>query len=280
MESPIILVGAHRSGTTWLGEILARSPEVAYWVEPRHVWVWGHWFRSDDVLTGSDASPLVIRHIRRTFAGYVAKRKRPRFCEKTPSNCLRLGFVRSVFPDARMVMLLRDGRAVVRSTIQKQKEGIDWHRVAARIRESSPLDYLAWLSRVPWLLAKVTSTRLEYWGPRPPGWREWVGRYPPEVVAAKQWAETIGWAFAELERMDSSMYMVVRYENLVQHPKAVLHDLASFTGLRIVQPLLQFAERTADPSRAEKWRSELDSELLGRIRPYMEPMLERLGYRW
>jgi hypothetical protein len=37
MKTPILVTGAHRSGTTWVGKILAASPEVAYISEPLNV---------------------------------------------------------------------------------------------------------------------------------------------------------------------------------------------------------------------------------------------------
>ena len=35
---PVVILGAARSGTTLLGELLSRVPEVAYWVEPKSLW--------------------------------------------------------------------------------------------------------------------------------------------------------------------------------------------------------------------------------------------------
>lgn len=35
---PILVTGAHRSGTTWIGKMLAASPRVAYISEPLNVW--------------------------------------------------------------------------------------------------------------------------------------------------------------------------------------------------------------------------------------------------
>jgi hypothetical protein len=35
---PILVTGVHRSGTTWVGKILAESPRVAYISEPLNVW--------------------------------------------------------------------------------------------------------------------------------------------------------------------------------------------------------------------------------------------------
>jgi len=36
--APILVTGAHRTGTTWVGKMLAASPQVAYISEPLNVW--------------------------------------------------------------------------------------------------------------------------------------------------------------------------------------------------------------------------------------------------
>lgn len=38
MNPPILVTGAHRTGTTWVGKMLAASPQVAYISEPLNVW--------------------------------------------------------------------------------------------------------------------------------------------------------------------------------------------------------------------------------------------------
>lgn len=37
-HAPILVTGAHRTGTTWVGKMLAASPQVAYISEPLNVW--------------------------------------------------------------------------------------------------------------------------------------------------------------------------------------------------------------------------------------------------
>ena len=38
VQAPILVTGAHRTGTTWVGKMLAASPQVAYISEPLNVW--------------------------------------------------------------------------------------------------------------------------------------------------------------------------------------------------------------------------------------------------
>lgn len=277
---PIILVGMQRSGTTWLGGVLGQRPDVAYWVEPRHVWSYGHWFRPDDRLQAEDATPLVKRHIRRRFLGFARERGRPRFCEKTPSNVVRLPFVRAVFPEARILLLVRDGRSIIRSTNEIRQKGPDWRRIGARLRESSPLDWASHVGRVPWLLDKLRGRPVKFWGVRPPGWREWLREDPPFVAMAKQWAAAIRLAVTDGQVMDPRRFLEIRYEQLVERPRAVLQQVVDFFELAGASSWIEDVAAAADPGRQDKWRAELDPELLDQLRPHMEPTLRWLGYEW
>src|SRR5688572_17089878 len=134
--SPILFIGTQRSGTTWMGSVLAKHPRLAYWPEPRHVWTRGNSYRPDDRLTAADARPRVARHIRDTFAHFVQERGKERLVEKTPSNCLRIPFLRAVYPDAKIILVVRDGRSVIRSTDEILEKGVPTDRMVQRALET------------------------------------------------------------------------------------------------------------------------------------------------
>ena len=277
---PIILVGAQRSGTTWMGRLLGERPEIAYWVEPRQVWSFGHWFRPDDRLTAADATPRIRRYIRGRFFDYARKRGKPRFCEKTPNNCSRLPFVRAVFPEARILLIVRDGRSIIRSTAEQREKGANWDRVVERLRESSPWDWLAFASRAPWLLDKVRGKPVRYWGVRPPGWRAWVESDPPMVAASKAWAAAIRIAVEDGRAMDPERFLEIRYEALTERPRQVMQQVVDFLALPDASGLVEQVVQQADPGRQAKWRNELSPEVQETIRPHLEPTLRWLGYEW
>lgn len=276
---PIILVGTHRSGTTWLGEVLSRHPRLAYWPEPRHVWTWGNSYTPDDVLTAADATDRVREHIRTTFSEFVEREGKDRLTEKTPSNCLRLPFIRAIYPHAPILFVIRDGRSVLRSTDEIMTTGVPLRRVLARARETPVLDWPAYAGQAAGtVLRRITGKKLSYWGPRPPGWREWVGRDAPDVVLAKQWSGIIGRAADDADG-DPGVYRF-RYEDLMARPREIMAEACDFARLENPGPVINFAAETADPTRADKWRDSLDPETLELVRPHMQPTLKRLGYNW
>lgn len=115
IKRPLIILGAARSGTTLLGHLLARHPAVAYWEEPKHIWRAGHAYRRHDVRSAEDATPKVATYIRRAFGRFLSRTGKTHFAEKTPGNCFRVPFIAEIFPDAKFVHLIRDGRAVAAS---------------------------------------------------------------------------------------------------------------------------------------------------------------------
>lgn len=281
--NPVIAVGTHRSGTTFLGQVLEQHPDVAFWEEPRHVWVRGNASRPDDVLTAADARPAVVRSIRRRFAEHQRRLGKPRFAEKTPSNCLRLPFVDAVFPNAIYVHIYRDGRAVVNSTARLLERATP-NRAAMvqRLLGTPPWEWPAYANRFAHTVwAKLRGGRMSFWGPRPPGWQGWLeAGDPPSVVLAKQWRCTIEPVLEFRERVEPERWLDFRYEDLASDPRGHVARILEHCGLEQRPEVLDFVEERTDRSRAEGWRSELGGDSLEEMRPILEPALERLGYDW
>ena len=280
-EVPIILIGPHRSGTTFLGNILGKSSGIAYWKEPRQVWSYGNWFKPDDVLTADDVTPGIKRYIRRRFGNFTSETNASRFCEKTPSNCLRVPFVHAIFPEAKFVFLVRDGRDVLRSTREiSDRSGGSWQRIAQRIRETSFWELPAMLQTLPILAGKLTGKPLRFWGPRPPRWRQWAANDSQNVIIAKQWAATVTAAKAAFDSMPSECVLRIRFEDLMCQPEEAFDSLAQFLELPDRVPLRNTFLAEIRPSRAEGWRQEVPHDVLEEVRPYIDPVLHSLGYDW
>ncbi len=281
---PIILIGTHRSGTTWLGDVFSRHSDLAYWEEPRHVWTWGNAYTPDDVLDETNAKPRVRAHIRKTFDAFVREQGKSRLVEKTPSNTLRVRFVREVFPEARIIMVVRDGRSVLRSTDEIMTGGVPMSKIIDRARQTPLLEWPAFAGQAGGaLLRKVTGKKLSYWGPRPPGWKSWVGADHPDVILARQWAGCMARALDDseaLERDGAPPILRFRYEDVMANPGEVMARVCEHCSLATPNASIDFAKASADPARADKWRTQLDEDTLARVRPVMEPTLERLGYDW
>ena len=278
---PIIFIGTQRSGTTWMGNVFAQHPRLAYWSEPRHVWTWGNAYRPDDVLTERHARPAVIRHIQRRFDSFVRQLGKDRLVEKTPSNSLRIPFIHAVYPDAKIVLVIRDGRSVLRSTDEIIHGGVPTHRIASRALDTPFWEWPAYAPRtVSTILRKLTRRPLAYWGPRPPGWRQWIDGGSRHLMLARQWSATIERAVADARALPTGASFVFHYEDLMRQPGETMRQIVDFCELSDADALVEQVAAAADPTRQNKWRQTLDPSILEEIRPIMGPMLESLGYEW
>lgn len=281
--NPVILLGTQRSGTTWLGSVLGAHPAFAYYEEPRHVWCWGNASTPDDRLTEAHATPRVCAHIHAAFGEHVQKLGGESLCEKTPSNCLRVPFINAVYPEAKLLLVVRDGRSVIRSTAEIMAGGVPTSGIVSRALKTPPWEWPAYTGKlVSTLKQKVTGKSLDFWGPRPPGWKQWLEHDHPDVVLAKQWAHTVRTAYDDLLRLGEPgrAFFMFRYEDMAREPETTMTDLAAFLGIQSPDKLIDAAVRTAKPETIDAWRDEIEDETLDRVRPEMEPMLNRLGYTW
>ena len=159
---PLFILGRHRSGTTWLANILASLPEIHAITHERHQGVHESAYYSHLVPhCGHGRSGADRQEIKRLFeqsdfyalsglehgpdiaelgtAGYFravmdagAGRSNARYwLEKTPANTLIARRLREAFPDAVFLAIVRDYRDVVASLVHgfgNPASMIDWFR--------------------------------------------------------------------------------------------------------------------------------------------------------
>ncbi len=276
---PIILIGSGRSGTTMLGSIFSHHPDVAYWVEPRPIWMYRHAYRSHHELSAADLTAAVARYIDRSVARFMARAGCSRFAEKTPSNCLRIPFIHALYPDCRIINIIRDGREVVASTMRMQAGPPQARRLVARVVETPLWEWPAYIPlffQTAWRTVLLRQ-RATFWGVRPAGWQAWVG-LPPHILAAKQWKRVVGISIRDGRALPPENYLELHFEQLVRQPTQVLGELMTFTELSPSTHMIDYAVSTIDPSFVSKAKAELTQQKLHEIVDEMNPLLGELGY--
>jgi omega-hydroxy-beta-dihydromenaquinone-9 sulfotransferase len=158
-------------------------------------------------------------------------------------NNRRLAFLAEVFPGARFVSIVRDGRAVAYS-----------------------------LSRVNWW----EESDLWWFGGTPKQWREQGG--DPWEACARTWVEEVRVIESGLAGLDPERVLRVSYEAMVANPLAELGGMARFCGLGESGAWTDSLGRLQFPNRNEAWRRKLDAEVVARIEGFQEAELRRLGY--
>lgn len=290
-ERPVCIVGAARSGTTILGQLLARHPDVAYWEEPKYLWQYRKPTAAHDRRTSEEATPGVQNYIRARLDRYVERRDAGRLVEKTPSNCFRIPFVCRVLPDVRIVHLLRDGRDVAFSarkqwTLDGQETGDDqvnertliqtaraaWARI--RSLEIPLVDFPYYLMR--YLRTSVLGENTPHvWGPKFPGIYETIDEHELLETCAIQWRESVRAAQEGLQSVPEDQKIEIRFEKLVTNPTETLREILQFATLREHEALIEHAVDTLWADAAYRWRDR-DEREVERVMEVASPLVRRL----
>ena len=251
-----LVVGCARSGTSILGELLAAHPSVAYVFEAQRTWDQvGNARDQSHRLVAADATPEARAQIRAWFAEQLGSAAL--VVEKTPRNILRLPFVRAVFPEARVIHIVRDGRDVACSLLPGIG-GAKWRHL------------------------------------KPPSWQRLLAEHTGVVRCALVWNEVLEIALADLSDMP---HLQVRYEDLIAAPERVATAVLRYLDLpehpSVAAFLRKIQNETADSYHAErqvKWYRDDHAVRVGRWRENMTPpeqrvvgellapLLRRLGY--
>lgn len=233
--TPLFIIGAGRSGTTFVSRVLERSPDIYNGHEFRYIWNYRAPSRHIDLRGPEPETAASVRYIRRFFTK-LGNREHKIILDKTPSNAWRIPFILSVFPDARFIHVIRDGRANIfsryrewqggkwaaslsRRTGRKKADGkadtlgilrARWRLLMARYRIGAypPRRLPAILADNAWpLLSRILFKRPIHFGEHVSGLTQIRQQRGILIAAAYQWRDSVCAAVHEGRRLNSGRYL-------------------------------------------------------------------------
>ncbi len=255
-QPALFVVGAPRSGTTFLGACIGAVPGISYHFEPpvvraalRHAML-GEW--------PLELTATIYRVTYRLLRLFDAERPTTRVADKTPENVFALPMLAETFPGAGVVHIVRDGRDA-----------------AVSLREK------------PWLLrANSPGTGASPRGPRGAATRFWVEPHRAEEFTATSDLHRCLWAWRRYTeaglagRSLGPRYLEVRYEDMVASPQATGTRLADFLELGDGpgRGALLSAMAEARTDSIGRWRAAFSAADRALADREIGPLLVRLGY--
>jgi hypothetical protein len=283
----LFIVGCPRSGTTLLQRLVDAHPNVA--VTPETHWI-PRWFDqrprkgiTPDGLATKKFLRKLISHprflelginpgvVRKMIKGnlqapydrlvcslydlYGQRRGKPIVGDKTPGYARDLPTLHLLWPAARFVHLIRDGRDVCLSIL-------NWERARSWTADDGAARFRTWS------LDPVGTAAL---------WWEWHVRLAREAV----------------EQFGSEFYFELRYEFLVAHATGQCQALCEFLGVPYDDQMVQSYQARAttgldqDPKHPwipitpglRDWETQMSPEDVERFEAFAGAMLDELGYR-
>lgn len=201
-------------------------------------------------LTEDDVTPWLAQRFRRFFEERIDAQKKPLFLCKL-AGWPRARFIHEVFPEARFLHVVRDGRAVADSLIRR-----------------------------PWWRGYQGPGAWQF-GPLSPEYeREWESAGRSYVVlGGLQWKILMDAFEASRQALPEERWMQVRYEDFVDSPRSNLESILRFAGLTWDGEFERgFNRFTFMPERRDAFRDNLTGEQAAALDRVLSSHLLRLGY--
>ena len=283
-QPPVVIIGAGRSGTNMLRDILTRQIGYATWPCDEINYIWRHHNRDHptDQFTTAMATDRVKHYIRNHFDKLASRLQAETVVEKTCANSLRVGFVNAVLPDARFIHIIRDGRDVAFSATQRWRAKLDPGYIYQKAKYVPPTDIIHYGAQyVGNRLKRLMSRegRLSVWGPRFEGMDQVFSEYPTAVACAIQWRVCVETARKQLRDIDPDRQITLRYEDFTRDPKAGMAQVAKFVGMSVDRDQLERSIDAVSTRSVGQGLAKLEPSQLDAIQMHVGDTLADLNYQ-
>jgi len=291
------IIGSARSGTTILGELLDCHPDIMQWYEPYYLWRKYFLCKDSEVWKPEEFNEQVKRIVQEEHKLFQKKSGKKVVVEKMPSHSFNIEYILKIFPEAKWIHIIRDGRDITLSMRKewRKRQEIVQHKDYYRSFQTA---YNA-LKRAPFFRYKLMLSKYEFnsnfslkpskylnkakwkgkigWGTRFDGWEKAIEELTPLQFNAMQWVETVRAAHDGWPMIDNDKKLEVNYENLMQDPQHTLATILNFVGLDYNIDFYQRIPKLKK-NNFNKWKTEFAEEEIKQIKPILSAMLEKLGY--
>lgn len=284
---PIFIVGVGRSGSSIFHQLFAHHPNVV-WLsrlsdahperpeinrrlmraldvplagpllysrfDPGECYTfWDHFYQGFSVpcrdLRADDVPPPAAKRIVAALDGLLTSRRQRHLIKIT--GWPRIGFLKAIFPDARFIHVLRDGRPVASSFLK-----VDW--------------WWGWRGPAHWRWGELSPEHAEEWDRHD---RSFV------ALAGIQWKILMDAMEKSKPGLSPGQLLEIRYEDVCADPVAQFRSAVDFAGLQWSPGFESYVRGQQLRNENAKWRGELSPPQQAVLEAVLSESLARYGYR-
>lgn len=280
---PLIIIGAPRSGTNMLRDVLTTFDGISTWPcdEINYIWRHGNVRYPSDEIPAGNASPSIKSYIQQRFTDIGKKYDADVVVEKTCANSLRVPFVDAVVPDAKYIFIYRDGIDATGSAKERWTAELDIPYILEKVKFVPKMDLPYYGLRYFWArLYRFFSRdkRLAFWGPALGDMQSILQTHTLNEVCAIQWQRCVDKAEEAFSQMPADKVVRVRYEDFVRQPVEELTRILEFMGQDIEPEKIAKAVESVSPRSLGKGRKALGESEVARLEAMVGETLKRYEY--
>lgn len=223
-QKPIIILGAPRSGTNMLRDVLCQHPSLVTWPcdEINPIWKYDNYKQSDE-LNSQSLTKRIDNYIKRQFEK-ISQTPSTTIVEKTCANTLRPEFIYNIFPDAKFIFIYRNGYDCAISAKKKKIKKFDFSYQLRKLKYAP-------IQSLPFLILEKLGT--EIWGPNYNGMIKDLKYLNPLEISSKQWMKCNRSVLNFIEEFPSAQIISINYEEFVSNPNLSLKEILDFLSLDV-----------------------------------------------
>ncbi len=280
---PIIIIGAPRSGTNMLRDVLTSFVGICTWPcdEINYIWRHGNIRYPSDEIPVERATPAIKNYIRRHFADIRKEYNVDVVVEKTCANSLRVPFVDAVVPDAKYIFIYRDGIDATGSAKERWTAALDISYILDKVRFVPKLDLPYYGLRYLWARLYRSFSRekrLAFWGPALDDMQAILRNHTLNGVCAIQWQRCVDKAEQAFAAMPADKVVRICYEDFVLKPVQELTRILEFMGEEIEVDKIARAVEGVSPHSINKGRRVLGDQEVTNLEALVGETLKRYDY--
>jgi len=280
---PIIIIGAPRSGTNMLRDILCEFKGVGTWPcdEINYIWRHGNMSLETDQFNKSLVTPKIKKYINKKFNQLAQKNDLDFVVEKTCANSLRVEFVNEIVPSAKYIFIYRDGVDAAGSAQKRWTAELDIPYLLKKVKYVPILDLPYYgikyfFNRTYRLFSK--EKRLALWGPQFNGLDEALKKYSLEEVGALQWKKCVDLSEDAFKNIPNKNVIRVKYEDFVINPQIELETILKKLNIIYNEDEVKNATKSVSSKNIGKGRKTFTEKQIAAVTKLIKKSLKRYGY--